>query len=172
LIELTTTAVPSSPSRLTASSAASKLPSTMNSRAPAASAWASLPRATLPAGRMTWQGSPAAAAYAAAEAEVLPVDAHDGRRTGRDRPVHGQHHAPVLEASGRVGPLELEVQVPQAKLRAEASGVDQRRSALAECYRKRLAVARQQIAVALEQRGGRGRIGHAGEYRSAVGAWL
>jgi len=39
-------------------------------------AWASLPIAILPCGISTAQVMPARAAYAAAEAEVLPVEAH------------------------------------------------------------------------------------------------
>src|ERR1700756_4340642 len=39
------------------------------------SAWASLPLAILPSGTMTAHRSPARAAYAAADAAVLPVDA-------------------------------------------------------------------------------------------------
>ena len=40
------------------------------------SAWASLPSAMWPSGMSTAQVSPARAAKAAADAEVLPVDAH------------------------------------------------------------------------------------------------
>jgi hypothetical protein len=53
----------------------SKLPLTWSSRAPCTSAWASLPSAILPCGTSTAQVRPARAAYAAAEAEVLPVEA-------------------------------------------------------------------------------------------------
>jgi hypothetical protein len=53
----------------------SKLPLTCNSLAPWTSAWASLPSAILPCGTSTAQVSPARAAYAAAEALVLPVEA-------------------------------------------------------------------------------------------------
>ena len=152
LIELTTTASPSSPRRRTAASAASKLPSTMISRAPAASAWASLPRATLPAGRTTKQGRPAAAAYAAADALVLPVDAHTTAfapaATAR---LTGQDHAPVLERPGRVGALELEVKVLDADLGAEAPGADERSATLPQRDRKALAVAGDQVAIALEE---------------------
>ena len=44
--------------------------------APCITAWANLPIAILPCGISTAQVMPARAAYAAAEAEVLPVDAH------------------------------------------------------------------------------------------------
>ena len=54
----------------------SKLPSTASSVAPCTIACTSLPAAILPAGRMTAQPRPARTAYAAAEAEVLPVEAH------------------------------------------------------------------------------------------------
>src|SRR5918998_1251786 len=53
----------------------SKLPLTCSSRAPCTSAWASLPSAILPCGTSTAQVRPARAAYAAADADVLPVDA-------------------------------------------------------------------------------------------------
>src|SRR4051812_3020260 len=53
----------------------SKLPSTWRIRAPCMTAWASLPSAILPRGTRTAQVSPARAAYAAADADVLPVDA-------------------------------------------------------------------------------------------------
>src|SRR5674536_130919 len=53
----------------------SKLPSTCNSRAPCTSACASLPMAILPLGTRTAHTRPLRAAYAAALAEVLPVEA-------------------------------------------------------------------------------------------------
>ena len=53
----------------------SKLPWTCSSWAPCTSAWASLPIAILPCGTRTAQVSPARAAYAAALALVLPVEA-------------------------------------------------------------------------------------------------
>lgn len=54
----------------------SKLPSTWMILAPCMTAWASLPIAILPCGISTAHVMPARAAYAAAEADVLPVDAH------------------------------------------------------------------------------------------------
>ena len=59
----------------TRDSAASKFPRSTTMRAPCATAWASLPRATFPSGTTTLQRTPAAAQYAAALAEVLPVEA-------------------------------------------------------------------------------------------------
>src|SRR4051794_33905421 len=53
----------------------SKFPATCSGRAPCTSAWAILPVAILPAGIRTAQVMPARAAYAAAEADVLPVEA-------------------------------------------------------------------------------------------------
>ncbi len=50
-------------------------PSTCSSLAPCTSAWASLPIAIFPAGTSTAQVRPARAAYAAALALVLPVEA-------------------------------------------------------------------------------------------------
>ena len=60
----------------TTASASSKEPSIATTRAPQACACASLPSATAPLGITTEQRSPARAAYAAADAEVFPVDAH------------------------------------------------------------------------------------------------
>ena len=59
----------------TSVSATSKLPLSAITRAPCISAWASLPVAILPSGTITAQRRPARAAYAAAEAAVLPVEA-------------------------------------------------------------------------------------------------
>src|SRR4051794_32346645 len=53
----------------------SKFPATCSGRAPCTSACAILPSAILPAGMSTAQVSPARAAYAAADADVLPVEA-------------------------------------------------------------------------------------------------
>ncbi|SII66726.1 Uncharacterised protein [Mycobacteroides abscessus subsp. abscessus] len=53
----------------------SKFPSTSSSVAPWATAWLIFPGAILPAGTSTAHVRPAFVAYAAAEAEVLPVDA-------------------------------------------------------------------------------------------------
>jgi hypothetical protein len=61
--------------RRTMSSAWSKLPSTTRTLAPWIAACESLPSATAPRGTMTKARSPARAAKAAAEAEVLPVEA-------------------------------------------------------------------------------------------------
>ena len=55
--------------------ASSKLPRTCSTFAPCTSAWASLPSAMWPSGINTAQVSPARDAYAAADAEVLPVEA-------------------------------------------------------------------------------------------------
>ena len=66
---------PARRSARTTRSASSKLPSTATTRAPATSAWSSLPSAISPAGRTTTTSSPAAAPYAAADADVLPVEA-------------------------------------------------------------------------------------------------
>ena len=51
------------------------MPRSAITQAPCISAWASLPIAILPSGTMTAPVSPARAAYAAALAAVLPVDA-------------------------------------------------------------------------------------------------
>src|SRR5215212_8992337 len=59
----------------TSASAWSKLPRSAMTRAPCISACASLPVAILPSGTITAPVSPARAAYAAALAAVLPVEA-------------------------------------------------------------------------------------------------
>ena len=64
-----------SASARTMASAWSKLPSIATTRAPATSACSSLPSAIWPRGSTTTASIPAAAAYAAADAEVLPVEA-------------------------------------------------------------------------------------------------
>ncbi|SLD05921.1 Uncharacterised protein [Mycobacteroides abscessus subsp. massiliense] len=61
----------------------SKLPSTWMIRAPWMTAWANLPIAILPCGINTAHVIPALAAYAAAEAEVFPVEAHSTARWPR-----------------------------------------------------------------------------------------
>ena len=73
--EFTTVIGAFSPSSRTISSASSKLPSTCSTRAPWISAWASLPSAMYPSGMSTAHVRPARDAYAAALADVLPVDA-------------------------------------------------------------------------------------------------
>src|SRR5215207_9480990 len=64
-----------SASSRTSASASSKLPRSATTRAPCISAWASLPVAILPSGTMTAPVRPPRAAYAAALAAVLPVEA-------------------------------------------------------------------------------------------------
>src|SRR3954470_14855322 len=59
----------------------SKSVSSARTRAPLASGWTSCAAVTLPRGRITTAGSPAAAAYAASDAEVSPVDAQATART-------------------------------------------------------------------------------------------
>src|SRR3954452_6866698 len=61
----------------TSVSAWSKLPRNATTRAPCMSACASFPAAIFPSGTMTAPRRPARAAYAAALAAVLPVDAHN-----------------------------------------------------------------------------------------------
>ena len=77
LTELTSEMVGKSAVSLRASSRqSSKLPSIWMIFAPCMTACASLPIAILPCGISTAQVIPARAAYAAADADVLPVDAH------------------------------------------------------------------------------------------------
>ena len=65
----------------------SKSVSSASTRAPFASGWTSCAGVTRPRGRMTTAGMPAAAAYAASEAEVSPVDAHATARTRAPSPI-------------------------------------------------------------------------------------
>ncbi len=76
LIEFTTVTSPKRSSSRTMSSASSKLPVIGTTFAPWMSACASLPSAIWPCGMTTPHVSPARAAYAAADADVFPVDAH------------------------------------------------------------------------------------------------
>ena len=89
-----------------------------------------------------------------------PVEAQTiGPRTAGDRAVDRQDHASVLERASRVGALELQVQPLEADLGAQASSVDQRRAALAERDRERLAVPGEEgdRRSAFEERLGHGR---------------
>ena len=75
LMLLTTSMPGRSPSSRTISSAVSNVPRTGTTRAPWINACASLPSAICPSGITTAHSSPARPAYAAADADVLPVDA-------------------------------------------------------------------------------------------------
>ena len=75
LTELTSTIGCVSVSSRTSASARSKLPFRAITRAPCTSVWAILPCAILPSGTITAHVMPARAAYAAALAAVLPVEA-------------------------------------------------------------------------------------------------
>src|ERR1700722_4886036 len=75
LTELTSTIGCASVSSRTSVSAWSKFPFSEITRAPCTSVWAILPCAILPSGTITAQVMPARAAYAAALAAVLPVEA-------------------------------------------------------------------------------------------------
>ena len=104
--------------------------------APLASGCTSCAVETLPRGRITIAGMPAAAAYAASAAEVSPVEAQATARIGlpsaiiclHRRDQHG--HAEVLERAGvRVAAL-LDPQIVEAELAAEALGPEQVGAAL------------------------------------------
>src|SRR5881392_1889408 len=75
LIEFTTIKSSRSPISRTIRSASSKLPSIATIFAPQAKACSNLPLAIFPAGKTTTHEIPARDAYAAAEAEVFPVEA-------------------------------------------------------------------------------------------------
>ena len=164
-----------SASARTIASAWSKLPSMATTRAPAIRAWSSLPAAIWPFGSTTMTSSPAAAPYAAAEAEVLPVEAHTIARCARLGGLgDGQDHAPVLERAGRVLALHLEVQVGEAERVAQPPGADERREPFAEGQGGRGVRDRQERPVALDEAGSGGpgacpRFGHRLSHRSGSG---
>ena len=76
LTELTNSISPSFAISLTISNASSKLPSIDTISAPYMTACDNFPSAILPSGITTIAFKPALAAYAAAEADVFPVEAH------------------------------------------------------------------------------------------------
>ena len=84
-------------------------------------------------------------------ARVAGRSADDGPRPGGNRAVHGEDHASVLERSGRIDALELEMEIVEADLGAEAPGVDERRPAFAERDREDLPVASDEVVIALEE---------------------
>ena len=130
LIEFTTDTPSRSPSARTTSSAWSKFPRICTTCAPWINACASLPSAILPSGITTPQVMPARAAYAAALADVFPVDAHTTTFAPfLDGLGDGHRHAAVLERAGGVRALDLEVDV-EAELLGEARRGHQRRVAL------------------------------------------
>ncbi len=74
-MEFTIVTAVDSPTSLTRRIPSSKLPNIWMITAPCIIAWASLPWAILPSGIKTKALMPARPAYAAAEAEVFPVEA-------------------------------------------------------------------------------------------------
>ena len=87
----------------------SKLPRTMMIWAPCTTACAILPAAILPSGTSTSGLSPALAAYAAIEADVLPVEAQTTASAPSCLATEiAVGHAAVLERAGRVVALDLE----------------------------------------------------------------
>ena len=136
----------------TIASAWSKLPSMATTRAPAASAWSSLPIAIWPFGRTTMTSMPGGRPVGRGRRRrVAGRGAHDRPGAGLGGLGDGDDHAPVLERAGRVLALDLEMQVREARSRPEASGVDERRAALAEGQRGRGVADRQEAAVALHE---------------------
>src|SRR5439155_3937264 len=72
--------------------------------------------------------------------------------SARGGSVHRQHHAAILEAPGRVGPLVLQVEILKAELGPQPPRPDERGCTLAERDRKGLLRLREKRAIALEQR--------------------
>ena len=164
-----------SASARTIPSAWSKLPSMATTRAPAMSAWSSLPVGDLalrqddddlePGGRAVRRGRGRG---------VAGRGAHDrpGARLGGLG--DGHDHAPVLERAGRVLALHLEVQVGEAERVAQPTGADQRREPFAEGQGGRRVGDRQERPVALDEAGSGGpgacpRFGHRLSHRSGSG---
>ena len=101
-------------------------------RAPCMTAWAILPRAILPCGSSTIGVIPARLAYAAIEAEVLPVDAQTTAVAPCSAAMRdGHRHTAVLERPGRVVGLDLQPHRAAGQLRQPA-GLDERGAALAQ----------------------------------------
>ena len=82
--------------------------------------------------------------------------ADDSLRPAGQGPVHGEHHAAVLERACRVRALDLQVQRVEPQLAAESRGMDQRRSPLPQGDREGLAGKGDEIAIPLEERRIRG----------------
>ena len=130
LIEFTTDTPSRSPSARTTSSAWSKFPRICTTCAPWINACASLPSAILPSGITTPQVMPARAAYAAALADVFPVDAQTTTFAPSSTALVMAIVMPaVLERAGGVRALDLEVDV-EPELLGEARRRHQRRVAL------------------------------------------
>ncbi len=152
LTEFTSTIGCVSVSSRTSVSAWSKLPFSEITRAPCMSVWAILPWAILPSGTITAHVMPARAAYAAALAAVLPVDAQitalaPSRTAADDR----AGHPAILERAGRVGALELQAHGRADHLR-EHRRAQQRRRALLQADQRVARSERQALAIALDQR--------------------
>ena len=120
-------------------------------RAPCISAWASLPIAILPSGHdhRAAHARPGRVGGGARRG-VAGRGADHGLGAGALGARDGDGHAPVLEAAGRVGALELEQ--TRAPTRSEITRrLDQRRRALVEGDHRVVGLERQPVAVALDQ---------------------
>ena len=141
-----------SASARTMCSAWSKLPSMATTRAPQMSAWSSFPSAMWPFGRITMTSSPACAPYAAADAEVLPVDAHTTALAPASTAFATATTMPrSLNEPGRVLALDLEVQVRGADRLPEPLRAHERGRALAQRQGRGRVRHRQESAVPLHQ---------------------
>ena len=130
-------------------------------RAPNTSAWRSLPTAIFPAGSTTTHSSPAAAAYAAAEADVLPVEAQITLRAPASRAFATATTIPrSLKLPVGFCPSTLRYRFPQPERLPETARVDERRRALAERHDRRRVGDGEELAVALDEAGAR-RVGRA-----------
>ena len=107
--EFTSTASPPAVKARTTSRAASKEPSTPTTRAPWRMAWASFPRATLPAGEHHHAGQAGPGGVGGRRGRGV-AGGGTGHRLGPGLQGfrHGHRHPPVLERPGRVGPVVLQ----------------------------------------------------------------
>ncbi len=79
----------------------------------------------------------------------------DRARAGLERPAHGHDHPAILEAAGRVRPLDLQVEVRQTELAAEGPGVDERGEPFAEAQVGGGSADRQEPSIAIDETGSR-----------------
>ena len=152
LTEFTSTIGCVSVSSRTSSSAWSKLPASEITRAPCISVWASLPVAILPSGTITAQVMPGPRGVGGGARGGVAgrgADHRLGALAHRRRDRAG--HAAVLEGAGRVGALELEVDLAPTQLR-EHGRAQQRRRALLQAHERVAGRERQPLAEALDQR--------------------
>ena len=95
--------------------------------------------------------------------------AHDRPGTGLGGLGHGEHHAAVLERSGRVLALDLQVEIRQADGGAQPVGSHERGRPFAEGQRRRRLGDRQEPSIAVHQPRPTGRGAEGGGHASSTG---